>query len=344
MNPRIRLAHRIAVDGVEPLVGALLPESRGLWMRLFGRLVPYVRSYISEGKCQIICADNIAENYCASERQRWEVQDFPCRVQPFPDTFIECRWPKFTNFGNGDIRSNSLTPWSGTMVRADRYLPEQWVRVFDTYNVIFHDIMKSPDKDVVARCRLFMDTVKGGKPFFINQHVHVVVIGSRCVMLPHLGIYCLDEVGSYAGSILLEDHATMAFDNGTYSGSHIAHLTASFMSCKNSHIVPMPESELPEEKWTRRQGDKVKGLVFKTLRIDGMSGGPRAESGEPSGAHNRFHICRGSFAEYTAERPLFGKYTGRFWRPAHVKGSKEVGEVVKDYEVGPRNGVEANAH
>lgn len=46
-----------------------------------------------------------------------------------------------------------------------------------------------------------------------------------------------------------------------------------------------------------------------------------------------FHLCRGHFKTYTAERPLFGKYTGTFWWQAQARGSKEHGEVVKDYAV-----------
>ena len=49
------------------------------------------------------------------------------------------------------------------------------------------------------------------------------------------------------------------------------------------------------------------------------------------------HMVRGNFAEYGADKPLFGKYTGRFWIPAHVRGKREEGQSVtpKDYVVVP---------
>ena len=115
----------------------------------------------------------------------------------------------------------------------------------------------------------------------------------------------------------------------------VASYAFSLLSCKNVSSVDVPQDWLPDAKWQRRQAGKIKGLTFKTLKIDGLGSGPRSPSGEPSGAHNSFHICRGNFAEYTAEKPLFGKYVGRFWRPSHVKGSKKVGVVEKDYSIEP---------
>lgn len=44
-----------------------------------------------------------------------------------------------------------------------------------------------------------------------------------------------------------------------------------------------------------------------------------------------FHICKGHFRTYTADNPLFGKLTGKFWIPQHTKGAKAVGTVVKEY-------------
>lgn len=50
-------------------------------------------------------------------------------------------------------------------------------------------------------------------------------------------------------------------------------------------------------------------------------------------SHNRVHFCRGHFKEYTAEHPLFGRYTGLYWWQAHVRGQNKDGIVIKDYEV-----------
>lgn len=48
-------------------------------------------------------------------------------------------------------------------------------------------------------------------------------------------------------------------------------------------------------------------------------------------SHNRIHLCRGHFKEYTSEHPLFGKYTGLWWWQPSVRGQNKDGIVLKDY-------------
>lgn len=47
------------------------------------------------------------------------------------------------------------------------------------------------------------------------------------------------------------------------------------------------------------------------------------------------HTVRASFATYTEAKPLFGKYIGRFYRRAHVRGSTEQEVSLKDYRSHP---------
>lgn len=47
--------------------------------------------------------------------------------------------------------------------------------------------------------------------------------------------------------------------------------------------------------------------------------------------HIRQHLCRGHFSRYTEENKLFGKHTGTFWIPSHVRGAKENGETKVSY-------------
>ena len=50
-------------------------------------------------------------------------------------------------------------------------------------------------------------------------------------------------------------------------------------------------------------------------------------------SHNRIHLCRGHFKEYTKEHPLFGKYTGLYWWEPSVRGQNKDGIVMKDYNI-----------
>ena len=87
------------------------------------------------------------------------------------------------------------------------------------------------------------------------------------------------------------------------------------------------------ERFHRRE--KVPRIRFYTLEINPMREVLRREGqAERVGLVRALHICRGHFATYTPEHPLFGKYVGTFWRPDHVRGSREAGEVNKNYSVG----------
>lgn len=46
-----------------------------------------------------------------------------------------------------------------------------------------------------------------------------------------------------------------------------------------------------------------------------------------------YHSVRAHYATYTKERPLFGKYAGRFYVPAHFRGGINNGVVSKDYKI-----------
>lgn len=51
------------------------------------------------------------------------------------------------------------------------------------------------------------------------------------------------------------------------------------------------------------------------------------------GLARALHICRGHFADYTEGAGLFGKLKGRFWIPAHARGTAAAGTILKDYKV-----------
>lgn len=109
-------------------------------------------------------------------------------------------------------------------------------------------------------------------------------------------------------------------------------LTISFMNCRN-----VTRTETYPKRHDVREA-KRRGLPlptkYYTLQIEPLR---KTLAGEGDMKSNGFkkalHICRGHFSHYTEEKPLFGKYSGQFWVPAHVRGSAESGKVVKDYAV-----------
>lgn len=109
-------------------------------------------------------------------------------------------------------------------------------------------------------------------------------------------------------------------------------LTHSFMHCKNVKVKSNDPPQALSKAFQRRHGRPL--VRYHTLEIQPMKKVLETE-GEigHNGLKKALHICRGHFANYSEERPLFGKVTGRFWIPAHTRGSLSEGAVVKDYKV-----------
>lgn len=103
--------------------------------------------------------------------------------------------------------------------------------------------------------------------------------------------------------------------------------------CKNVTIQDVPLNRAARR---RQQRNGEESIIWKVLTIPGVV------KEAAKGAHDAqerleraLHICRGHFAEFTPQRPLFGKYSGRFWIPQHLRGVAKKGIVLKDYEVKP---------
>jgi hypothetical protein len=103
-------------------------------------------------------------------------------------------------------------------------------------------------------------------------------------------------------------------------------LTLSFMSCKNVSVAK-------EDRAARGPAPKRwRGIRYHTLEIGPMASKVAAHAkANGTGYAKSLHICRGHMRTYTEDAPLFGRFTGTFYVPMHTRGSREVGEVIKDY-------------
>lgn len=78
------------------------------------------------------------------------------------------------------------------------------------------------------------------------------------------------------------------------------------------------------------------GVTVSEIHVKPVSKSYRGK-GQPMSADTPLHQVRGHFAQYgeNGRGLLFGKYSGRFFIPAHVRGSREHGEVEQTYMVEP---------
>lgn len=110
-------------------------------------------------------------------------------------------------------------------------------------------------------------------------------------------------------------------------------MAVSLMNMKNIEYVDEPNKELKEYQ-NKKKFKKNPKTIYKVLVIapikkilirDGKI--------ESNGVIRALHLCRGHIREYSEDKKLFGKISGRFWISPHTRGNKKSGEIIKDYKV-----------
>lgn len=104
----------------------------------------------------------------------------------------------------------------------------------------------------------------------------------------------------------------------------------SLANCRNVKTIEVLSSR-QQRRAAKRRGEPI--YSHYVLVINGDLQRKVYPKGEHIPANRRLHICRGHFATYTEAAPLFGKVTGRFWVPAHVRGTSDRSAILKDYRV-----------
>ncbi len=102
------------------------------------------------------------------------------------------------------------------------------------------------------------------------------------------------------------------------------------LNCRNIETLDHePPAKLNK---SRKKKGKCPIFTYKTLVIKPTS--KKQKEQEALGLwENRIHLCRGHFKEYTEDKPLFGKYVGRYWWQPSVRGQNKKGVVIKDYKL-----------
>jgi hypothetical protein len=152
-----------------------------------------------------------------------------------------------------------------------------------------------------------------------------VLGGSGCILETHLRK--LDDPPSGMTAEDLETHVGLRARD-----AHVALTAICFAHCKGVMITDHQQPR--QQRRAAERAGRPPLVTYKTIDIAPVTRILRDEGQiEHNGLKRALHITRGHFARYTPDAPLFGKYTGTFYRPMHVRGSLDRGVVVKDYNV-----------
>lgn len=275
-------------------------------------------------KAEVFVADNVASWFRQQREGRIDPgRDFPCIVPPFEFTWIEWADP----WNNGVDRVGVLfvtQDFGGDDDGGTERIADMFRRATANKIVLGTDRPVSPGEPVrwIVYALPVVRSIGTGP---------VGPIKLWCgALTPHGAVADAVDGGLLNFSLYAEGtepRAAKAFAQLMTEGF----LTLSFLNCKNV----VTEERLPnrqERRAAERRGQQI--TRYKTLRIEPMKRVLADEGGiATNGLKRALHICRGHFAHYTDEKPLFGKYAGQFWVPAHVRGTAEIGAIAKDYVV-----------
>lgn len=299
----------------------------------------------------VVSGDNVAQYYWeGTDQETWYLTDFPCVVPPFPDFYLDFHAPTqivSRDFGTIPWPEALGSQWGfavsgGELTQENREAflsAPAWQQDRPHFEHLIQDHRWFLD--------MWLDLKAGGVlyPAYCQYRVLITEEGrigfDEGLQKPHVAMRSGPQgyTNALKGGALLGlplDQADNFFMQRLSPLLHTALLTISFLHCRNvtAENVTPPAKRIHTKAQKRRGEQSYQPVPYKVLNIRPMQEILKRTSQEQGvGTVKALHICRGSFATYTEEGKLFGKYTGRFWRPMHVKGSKTQGVATKDYNI-----------
>jgi hypothetical protein len=173
---------------------------------------------------------------------------------------------------------------------------------------------------------------------FTERHGHIFPEP----MMPHFAI-------ESNGSLVADRKAWRFVVEGIYEDFEMEQVQEMAPSVIDWHIAPcffaltllhckgvsLREASRPEHhsKKVHRREAKMPRFEHHVIVIQDKNG-KEIKQGELRAASEKgFHIVLGHFATYTEEAPLFGRITGKFWIPAHIRGATTAGTITSEYTI-----------
>lgn len=270
----------------------------------------------------VIDLNNVARFYYeVSEKDVWAIDvDFPNLAPPFREFWVEWREPTKVNRGGRieEVRLRFGSPSGNRMGTAVGMLLESRTLEEGGWALTATLFCKIRKQAIGPLTHLFFKILPDGRVAESQ-----IPGGWPAAIWDHTGFM-----------EMYSDSEAEALVSASVDVFKVAALGISFMHCKNVvRKLVTPPTRLARARKRRKKSPLTSYYV---LDINPMREVLETE-GEASehGFQKALHICRGHFATYTADAPLFGRSVGTFWKPQHVRGSASRGVALKDYRVNP---------
>lgn len=267
--------------------------------------------------CTKIVVDNVAEYFFQDGgREEWNIDEFPNMAPPFDLFWMEYRIPSGGGILAGYARLNQRE--FGVLFRAERLVAPLGWRISAT------GFANDPVTRGLAQGPL------GTVSFLVGESGQV-----RRNEDGKLFVCLLPAEADRDGMMRFGDRGpTEHFMGALLTKMGPCFLALSFLHCKNVVAEDRAPAAPLSRKWEKKNGRPL--VRHKVLNIEPMKQVLRTEGGsEQQGLKRALHICRGHFATYGKDGKgrLFGKHEGTFWIPQHIRGNRDRGLLLKDYNV-----------
>lgn len=318
------------------------------WNEIFPGMPPSVVSSTKEKLVPVDIDNTVRWFFEKNSQEFWDYeQDFPRPLSPWALAWFEAGMPRYSN--SEGVRKdltggNSLFRKVGWLVsqfplKKDIELPRENIAITMARLRIANPQQYSDEQ---------IDNIRVRGAAFVQSEILLGFTWSE-VMIPLLMEYAyLDANGAMIAksrglALLVPNQESMSEDEKrnmarSFEAIFLAlYFSLCLLHTKNITLKDEPAPFISKKKKQEARPESV-GLRFKTLDIAPLkeqvrytSVSAKEESGDE--IKRALHLCRGHYRRYTEEKKLFGRQTGIFWIPEHMRGSKEAGEIKKDYRV-----------
>jgi hypothetical protein len=281
-----------------------------------------------------VSVKNVAHYYYVETPQEiWEFKEFPNIALPWEHTWIE--WPAASSMNiNGKMHfyPDLKGVYMGILF-VSRKFREDWLVSATT----FIGRLKTQQKARLAECFIYRVASTGR---FCESGINLEL--QRAISsgfnVPLRTVQGDVKVGKDLGSFIIYRPQylealgleLLPVDQVT-TVLHVPLLALSFCHCKNVTVqTQRPATKLNKKRIKRGKPPYVEYKTLEITPIKKMCEGSVNASGMP--LKRALHICRGHFKDYR-KSGLFGKHKDVFWWDMAVRGDRQKGMIVKDYEV-----------
>lgn len=250
-----------------------------------------------------VVADEVAALYLCGKNV-WDYRtDFGPLRPPFPEMWVEARFPRRVFVDNEWCTSPLEAAGAGlTSAPGD-----------------VHPMLKSCEP------RLGRIPELADAPVVTAVHPYVLAHG-KVSPLPIVTLIAAADDGVYLTHRSVADEAVIREETLV---ARWVMLAVGFMHCKNVTVDSV--AARPVQRRDRRC-DRPR-YSFSVIHLPGAAGTKDATR-SAAGAVQPLHIVRGHFKTYTPDAPLFGTKVGTYWWSHHLRGDEAAGVYGHAYEVG----------